>query len=321
MQKSRSGLFRSYLRLFLWVVLIQVILVNITAAIYAYKFTHFYKGDTPAYDPNKNIFEKTWRIFSGPKFYKQTIKEQPSFAFQPLRLKTADDNTIDSWYGETDSAKGIVIFLHGISVNKTVLLDEARAFLNLGYNVLLLDFRGHGNSTGLTTTFGYKETAEVESAYKFAKAKKLPKIILYGSSLGAVVALKAVSDGKAKPDGIIADMPFDGLQDHLEARARIVGFPSQPFAFLVTMWISVLRGYNGFSHKASNYAEEVNCPVLLQWGVYDRYVEKKETEHIYNALPSKDKKLVVYTDADHESFLRHDPILWQKEVNGFLARL
>ena len=321
MQKTKTNRLRSFLKLILWVVVVQLVLVNITAAIYAHKFTHFYKGDPPAYVAKKDIFTRTWKIFSGPKFYKQNIKERPSFDFQSVRLRTEDDNTIDAWYGETDSSKGCVIFLHGITVNKAVLLDEATDILQMGYNVLLIDFRGHGNSTGLNTTLGYKETKEVEAAFNFARSVKAPNIILYGSSMGAVVAMKAVSDGLVQPNGIIADMPFDALQDHLEAKARIVGFPPQPFAFLVTTWISVLRGYNGFAHKASNYAEEITCPVLLQWGAQDVYVQKKETEHIYNALPSDRKKLVVYEDADHESFFRKDPVKWRSEVEGFLSSL
>ena len=112
------------------------------------------------------------------------------------------------------------MFFHGVTANKTHLLDEATAIRNWGYNVMLVDFRGHGNSEDFNTTFGVDETAEVAAAVNNATEKGNSKIILYGSSLGSVVILKAVSEGLVQPAAIIADMPFGSLQDHLKAREQ-----------------------------------------------------------------------------------------------------
>jgi pimeloyl-ACP methyl ester carboxylesterase len=116
-------------------------------------------------------------------------------------------------------------------------------------------------------------------------------------------------------------MPFGSLQDHLKARARVLGFPSQPFAFLVTLWMGIENGYNGFNHQTYGYAEKINCPVLLQWGDRDMYVTVEEIKGIYKNLPTLKKKLVVYPGANHQSFLQYDPIGWQKNVTGFLNEL
>ena len=97
-----------------------------------------------------------------------------------------------------------------------------------------------------------------------------------------------------------------------------MGFPSEPFASLITLWIGIEKGFNAFKHDNRSYAKKVNCPVLIEWGEKDRFVSKEETETIFNNLSSKNKKLVVYPDADHESFLRKDPFTWEKEVQAFL---
>ena len=99
-------------------------------------------------------------------------------------------------------------------------------------------------------------------------------------------------------------MPFGSLQDHLKARARVLGFPSEPFAFLVTFWMGVENGYNGFTHQTYKYAEKINCPVLMEWGDKDIYVTQGEIERIYKNLKTANKKLVVYTGANHEAFLQ-----------------
>jgi uncharacterized protein len=317
MQPTNRQKFKQYLRWIAWIFVIQFALANISAAIYAYKFTHFYTNPPP-YQRNQNVFVKTWKLFVGPRIYKLPLDTITPAGFEKIKLQTNNGLLIDGWYAATDSVKACVIFLHGITNNKAVLLEEANEFKKWGYNILLLDFRAHGLSEGSKSSFGYKEVDEAEKAFELARQKGNKKIILYGSSLGAAVALKATAENNIAPSAIIADMPFGSLQDHLKARARVLGFPSQPFAFLVTLWIGIENGYNGFSYQVDEYAKNINCSVLLQWGDKDIYVTSEEINSIYNNLKTKEKKLVVYPNANHESFLNNDPISWQKEVSNFL---
>jgi alpha-beta hydrolase superfamily lysophospholipase len=113
-------------------------------------------------------------------------------------------------------------------------------------------------------------------------------------------------------------MPFLSLQTYLKGKARILGFPKQPFAFLTTFWIGVERGFNGFNHNTARYARSIQCPVLMEWGNLDNLVLQGETDKIYNAIASNEKKLVIYNGASHESFLRRDPLKWRIEVEHFL---
>jgi len=190
----------------------------------------------------------------------------------------------------------------------------------LGYNVLLVDFRAHGKSEGHTSTFGVDETGDVQAAFEFASSKN-SVVILYGCSLGANTALKATAEGKAKPAAIIAEMPFDNLHNHFKARAKNVGFPQEPFAFLVTAWIGIERGFNGFHHDVTSYVKKVECPILLQWGEKDRYISRTEIEHVFDNIASPQKEFVTHPNADHESLLRVDPLQWQKKVQDFLSAL
>ncbi len=309
-----------YLKWVAWILVIQLALANISAAIYAYKFTHFY-SDPPPYNANQNVFVKTWKLFVGPRIYKLPLDTITPTGFEKIKLQTNNKLLVDGWYAATDTVKACVIFLHGITNNKAVLLKEANEFKQWGYNILLIDFRAHGHSEGNKSSFGFKETDEAEKAFEFARKRGNKNIILYGSSMGAAVAMKATAKNKISPDAIIADMPFASLQDHLKARARVLGFPSQPFAFLVTLWIGIENGYNAFSFRTDEYATKMDCPVLLQWGDRDMYVTKEEISSVYKNLKTTQKKLVVYSNANHESFLNYDPISWQKEVSNFLSAI
>src|SRR5215212_1728093 len=98
MQKTRTKKLRNYLKWALWVLLAQIVLVNVSASIYAYKFTHFYNGPEPAYS-SKNTLEKTWGLFVGPRFYKLTEEGEPLFPCKNIGFKTPDNISIDAWYG------------------------------------------------------------------------------------------------------------------------------------------------------------------------------------------------------------------------------
>lgn len=303
--------------------LAQFVLMNISAAFYAYKLTHFRTptNDTWTKPVSNNIFAKTWRLFSGPTCYKQVISGVPDFPFSTVILMTSNGISIEAWYGKTDSiSKGTVILFHGLMDNKRWLTDEADAFRIMGYNVMMVDARNHGNSGGEVTTIGYNESEEVKLSYEHISQAGEKNIFLWGASMGAVEVIKAVSDFHLQPSGIIIDAPFYSLQSHLEGRARALGFPSQPFGFLTSFWIGMENGFNGLAFKTTRYAREINCPVLMEYGKNDKLVLRYETDAIFNAIASANKKLTIYDNAGHEYFLRNDPAMWNKEVEIFLKR-
>lgn len=312
---------RRTLKWLLWVVLVQFILINISAALHAYRFTHFY--DDPSLreskPPSSNIFKKTWKLFAGSRYPKSVVNEEKELPFETVHFKTASGIAIESWYCPHDSAKGTILVFHGITSNKSFLLDESVALYKMGYNILLTDLRAHGNSGGTASTYGVRETEEVKMAWDFAAAKGEKNIYLYGVSMGAVVVTRAVADYGLQPAGLILEAPFASLQDHYKARARNLGFPAQPAGFLVTFWTGVEQGFNGFTHKTTRYAKKIQAPVLLQYGLKDTYVTRTETNRIFESIAAAAKKLVVYEEAGHESLLRIDPVTWLRETENFLA--
>lgn len=320
-QINRGKKTRSVLKWILWALLVQFILVNLSGILYAYKVTHFYEpSPRPPGPQSKNIFTKTWKLFRGPKYQKTIEREFPHFPYQTLQLITKRNNVIDAWYMLRDSSRGTIIIVHGLGANKSFLLEEAYEFRFLGFSVMMIDLRAHGSSTGNTTTLGVRESEEVKLAYDYLARRGEKNIVLYGVSLGSVVVAKAIYDFDLQPSRIILDMPFGNLKKLLEGKARLLGFPGEPFGILVTFWSGVERGFNGFNHSTSRYAQKIKCPVLMQYGALDRLVTSGETNLVFNHISSADKKLVIYKTANHESFLRNDPALWRTEVSEFLLK-
>ena len=91
------------------------------------------------------------------------------------------------------------------------MLSEAAEFRYLKFDVLLVDFRAHGNSEGNTTTIGYREAEDLKLAYDWVTNRGEKNIYLWGTSMGAVVVAKAINDYSLKPAGIILEMPFRSM--------------------------------------------------------------------------------------------------------------
>jgi uncharacterized protein len=318
--------FRSGFRLLLWVLLVQFILINLSAWFYAHKFTHSYDTASPEkyYRSPENFAEKTWRIFSGPKFFKAPAAETPAAPYSTISLQTASGLPIEGWLIPADSAaKGTVVLFHGLSQNKSEMLSYANEFRYWGYHTLLIDFRAHGNSGGHTTTMGYREAEEVKLAYDFVKQKYPGPIFLWGGSMGAAAIIKAIADYQLQPAGIIAEIPFYSLNKLIQVRARTVGFsgmPEKPFGSLITFWAGMRNKIKPFAFSVPAYAEKVICPVLVQAGEKDYMTPLGQTEKIFASFAGKEKKLVVYKAADHQSLLKYDTEKWRSEVSAFLSQ-
>ena len=302
------------------VLIVQLILINISAAFHAYRFTHYYDDDkirNQKSSQGKPLL-RTWRLMTGRKLAKSLIQYYPTIPYDTVQLTTSSGIKLEAWYMKADSAKGTVILFHGLNSNKGNVLAEAFSFLSFGYNTMLVDIRAHGNSEGIANSLGCKESEEVKLAFEHVLKKGEKNIVLWGMSLGAVIIAKAIWQYDLQPQKIILEMPFDKLQDHINARARVGGFPGEPFGFFVTFWAGAEKGFWGYGHKTSRYAKKINCPVLLQWGNNDEYVLKKETERIFASIASPKKKLEIYQGAGHTPLLAYDETKWEQTVIDFL---
>jgi alpha-beta hydrolase superfamily lysophospholipase len=306
-----------------WILIIQFVLLNISAAFYASKFTHLHTPEEKEVmiknPPSQNFFAKTWRLFSGYRFYKERTEDYPDFPFTTLHFTTRDSLKIEFWYSQLDSTRGTVILFHGLMGNKSFVLDQAKEFVKRGYNVLMPDTRNHGESSGNSTSYGYYESEEVKLSFDLLKSWGEQNIYFWGISMGAVEIMKAMADYNLPAKGIVLEMPFGSLQSHVKSRLHNMGFPRQPFGFLVTCWIGIESGFNSLGFKSTQYAKSIHCPVLLQYGTKDQLVSRKEIDDIYNAIPSVNKELVVYPGAYHEPLIQRDPVRWNKEINEFLG--
>ena len=110
----------------------------------------------------------------------------------------------------------------------------AKIFNEAGYNCLLFDFRGHGESGGGYTSFGLREKRDVLAAVNYVRqrAADMPwidpqRVVVFGVGMGAVAAMTAATEDP-HISAVIADTPFQSLDE--EFRRRTAGrLPASDF--------------------------------------------------------------------------------------------
>ena len=296
------------------------VLLNIMAAFHAYKFTHFYAGIPVAKKPNEmSTLEKASAILVGVKYAKSKVVDSFQVKHDTIIIKTADSISLECWYAKVDSnAKGTVLLFHGHGSSKSGIIKEATAFHEMGWNVIMTDFRAHGNSEGEVCTIGFNEAKDVKAVYDYVKENGEKNIVLWGISLGAATILTAVEQFNIKPNKVILEMPFGTLIQGVKGRLRMMKIPEQPMSTLLTFWGGVEQGYWGFDLRPEDFASKINCPVLLQWGINDPRVTEEETNTIYKKLASHDKFMMKYMQSGHQSLCKNENAKWLSTVGDFL---
>ena len=299
-----------------WLILILFMLLNILSAFHAYKFTHFTSGGTRTERIHLAPLKKMELIFTGVDNPRPIDAQLPAHPYQTILLKS--NVKISCWNIAAQlPAKGTVILFHGYTSDKSHLIPRAEPFLQRGYNCLLVDFMGSGGSDGNSTTIGYYEAQEVKDCYSYVKSTGEKHIFLLGSSMGAVAIMKAIHDYRIKPEAIILECPFSTMYHTVCARFHMLHMPSVPMAGLIVFWGGLENGFWGFSYRPVEYAKDIQCPVLLQYGAKDDRVDREEIDDIFTNIISH-KKLIVYPMAGHDDYMVKYPAEWGSNVTSFL---
>ncbi|MGL5082215.1 MAG: alpha/beta hydrolase [Microcoleaceae cyanobacterium] len=284
------------------------LLLNILAYSGAYALTHFTTPEHP-----------------GLGLPRPTNLKQPSdigLAYTTAKISVHPGEWLELWsISASVSAQGTIILFPGNGGSKgRQLLAPAQVFHQLGYDTVLVDFRGVGGSSGNTTTIGVREAEDVAQVVNFLQPTLQPPIILYGVSMGTAAILRAIAQGTIMPDGIILELPFARLLDAVRSRLRGQGLPTVLVAELMVFWGGLQHGFNGFAHNPVTDARQVNCPTLILQGKQDKWTSITEIEEIFRNLSSS-KQLVVFPSAGHDLLVTTDRPLWLESVAQFLQKI
>jgi fermentation-respiration switch protein FrsA (DUF1100 family) len=208
--------------------------------------------------------------------------------YEDVFIETADGESVHGWYivGPTDR---VVLFFHGNAGNISHRLDSIRQFHSLGLSVLIIDYRGYGQSSGRTSEAGIYRDADAAWRYLTETRGTEPgDIVIFGRSLGASVAARLAL--RQQPAGLILESSFTSVPD----------IARELYPWLPVRWLSRLR------HATRDYVRDARCPVLVVHSRDDEIIPYHHGEAIY-AAANEPRHLLTLRGSHNDAFLRDEP--------------
>jgi dipeptidyl aminopeptidase/acylaminoacyl peptidase len=139
--------------------------------------------------------------------------------YRDVTLTTADGLELSAWYvpainaSSSPTETATIILAHGLLESKASMKHLVPWLHEAGYNVMLLDFRGHGQSDLQPTTVGRLEALDLQAALDWLEAEGVgDRVGGLGMSMGAVVLVNtAVRDDRL--DALVLDSMFAEWND------------------------------------------------------------------------------------------------------------
>jgi hypothetical protein len=214
-------------------------------------------------------------------------------------LKTSDRETINCIYATLPQNKNVVLYFHGNGSSLNSWKEVANDMLPQGANLLMIDYRGYGKSTGTFSEKGFY--IDAETAYQFLKSKgyKDENIFFYGRSLGSGIAVEMAMQHQVK--GLILESPYTSVID--------VAKSHRPY-----LLPGLILKYH-FNSLAK--AEKINSPVLIFHGVKDPTIPVSQSKILAAAIKTE-KQLVIFDEGNHANLSSFED--YKKALHVFLNR-
>jgi uncharacterized protein len=219
-------------------------------------------------------------------FPEKTLYEKPEdygFQYEEVTVATEDKVEIFGWYLKTKELdkQGVLLFFHGNAGNISSRLHKAKGWIERGFDVFLIDYRGYGRSQGeIRHSDDVVKDANAALDYLTEKKKKsLPDIVLYGESLGTYPAVKLGTENPVA--AVILEAPFTSMFDVAKTHYPFVMKPlMQNYIFSNLDEIGKLKAPLFVLHGNN---DEI-CPYAMAGELFEKAPEPKGFLSIPNGM-------------------------------------
>ncbi|MCO8290343.1 alpha/beta hydrolase [Tetragenococcus halophilus] len=287
-------------------------------------------------------------LYAGNYFYEYAvIPSEKDFLSSDTETKTTETQKIEDWYTNdknreqwtlyskdglklsafflpTEKSEGkTAILAHGYMDTAETMAEYAKMYHDMGYNVLVPDARGHGNSEGDYIGFGWHERKDYLQWIDqiLQKQGDQEKITLYGVSMGAATVMMV--SGEKLPENVVSiveDCGYTSVEEELTYQLKdqfdLPAFPMIPITSLVT---KIRAGYFFNEADASKQLAKNTRPIFFIHGKKDKFVPFSMLDELYQATNAPKEKWAV-NNAAHADSYNQDPALYQDKVHTFLEK-
>jgi uncharacterized protein len=224
------------------------------------------------------------KILFRPTVLAQDYQYNFSYPFEELFLETEDNAVINALHFKARNSKGVILYFHGNAGDLSRWGTITEYFVSLNYDVLVMDYRTYGKSTGtLSEEVLYKDAQMCYNILKQSYDEN--QITVYGRSLGTAIAANVAASNN--PKQLILETPYYSMVDVAKTR-----FPFMP--------ISYLLNYELPTHQFINH---VKCNIHMFHGTNDNVVPFSSGEKLFKVSPQDRTTLTTIKNAGHNNLI------------------
>jgi uncharacterized protein len=238
------------------------------------------------------------------------------WAYRDVSFRDHAGLTLRGWW-IPGTLTSTIVMVHGWTASRQEPMGRADYLHKAGYNLLVFDLRGHGQSDGNYTTIGWLEPDDVYAAVTFAKSQSPGSIALLGYSMGAsVVVEEAAHDPRVA--AVIEDSGFDTLANAFNVHFHnMTLLPAVPFDQLVIAIGQLDLKLNISRVRPVDSARLLTAPTLAIIGTADTTVPPSQGFALFKAIRGP-KQLLLVPGAGHVGGYEKANSLYERTVLGFL---
>jgi uncharacterized protein len=141
-------------------------------------------------------------------------------------IQTSDGLVLTAWYAPAKPGQRTLVYIHGNAGTLGDRHHRVQPYLERGFGMLLVGYRGYGGNPGQPTETGLYEDGRAHLDWLAQQGVREDQLVLYGESLGAAIATQLATERKAA--ALVLEAPFASIL--LSARAR---YPLFAFDWLI----------------------------------------------------------------------------------------
>lgn len=241
---------------------------------------------------------------------------------ETVQMESEDGLTLAAYQFFGQPGRRYVIACHGYGNRASGIASSAYQFYEMGFNVLLPDARGHGQSEGEYVGMGWHERRDVIGWCNYILSREpRAEIILYGLSMGAATVMMASgeADLPSAVKLVIEDCGYTSVWDEFAAQLDdLYSLPPVPILNATSVVTRIKAGW--WLEQASALEQVKNCtiPILFIHGEADAFVPYEMVHRLY-AAASCPKALFTVPGAAHAQSASVDPDGYWNAVRTFLS--